>query len=126
MQNDSTPHTANSQESQPAVFYVATDGSDAWSGKLAAPNTAKTDGPFATLQRARNSVRELKVAQEGLTQPVTVMVRGGRYYLESTFDLTAADSGTAQAPVTYTAYPGETPVISGGRPLLSHCASAGT
>jgi len=107
MQNDATPHTA--------AFYVATDGNDAWSGKLAAPDAAKTDGPLATLRRARDAVRELKAAREGLTAPVTVMVRGGRYYLESTFDLTAADSGTADAPITYCAYPGETPVISGGR-----------
>ena len=121
MQNDATPQ----EEEQPADFYVATNGNDAWSGKLAAPNAGNTDGPFATLRRARNAVRELKLAQEGLTQPVTVMVRGGRYYLESTFDLTAADSGTAQAPVTYTAYPGETPVISGGRPITGWEPHAG-
>ena len=108
-----------------AEFFVATDGSDAWSGKLAAPNAGKTDGPFATLQRARDAVRELKAAQEGLTEPVIVMVRGGRYYLESTFDLTAADSGTAEAPVTYTAYPDEIPVISGGRRITGWEPHAG-
>ncbi|MDP6491570.1 MAG: right-handed parallel beta-helix repeat-containing protein [Kiritimatiellia bacterium] len=98
-----------------ATFFVATDGNDAWSGKAAEPNAAKTDGPFASLRRARDAVRELKAAQEGLTEPVTVVVRGGKYYLESPFDLSSADSGTAEAPVTYRAYPGETPVLSGGR-----------
>jgi len=48
-------------------------------------------------------------------QPVTVLVRGGKYFPEQTLHLSAADSGTADAPVTYAAYPGETPVISGGR-----------
>lgn len=115
MQNDATPHTADSEQGQAAAFYVATDGNDAWSGKLAAPNAGKTDGPFATLQRARDAVRELKAAQEGLTEPVTIMVRGGKYYPESTLELTEADSGAETAPVTYSAYPGETPVFSGGR-----------
>ena len=40
-----------------ADFYVATDGNDAWSGTLASPNAEKSDGPFATLQRARDAVR---------------------------------------------------------------------
>lgn len=107
MQDNATIH--------PATFYVATDGNDAWSGELPSPNADKTDGPLATLRRARDAVRELRVAQEGLTQPVTVLVRGGKYYLETTFDLTAADSGTAETPITYAAYPGETPILSGGR-----------
>jgi hypothetical protein len=41
-----------------ADFFVATNGSDAWSGKLAAPNSAKTDGPFASVPRAQAAVRE--------------------------------------------------------------------
>jgi len=98
-----------------AAFFVATDGSDAWSGRLPAPNSRGTDGPFATLQRARDAVRLLTAAQGGLAAPVTVMVRGGKYYPERTLDLSAADSGTDSAPITYTAYPGEMPVISGGR-----------
>ena len=34
------------------VFYVAPNGRDAWSGTLAEPNGAGSDGPFATLARA--------------------------------------------------------------------------
>jgi len=29
-------------------LYVATDGNDVWSGRLAAPSAGRTDGPFAT------------------------------------------------------------------------------
>jgi hypothetical protein len=36
-------------------FIVATNGNDAWSGKLENPNPEGTDGPFATLQRANES-----------------------------------------------------------------------
>ena len=42
------------------VFYVATNGNDAWSGRLPAPNDAKTDGPFATITKARDAIRQLK------------------------------------------------------------------
>jgi hypothetical protein len=43
-----------------ANFYVAVNGNDAWSGRRAAPNRGKTDGPFATLEKAREAVRQLK------------------------------------------------------------------
>ena len=42
--------------------YVARNGNDAWSGKLVEPNAAKTDGPFATLDRARGEIRKMKNA----------------------------------------------------------------
>ena len=43
-----------------ADFYVSPSGSDAWSGTLADPSKQRNDGPFATLQRARDAIRELK------------------------------------------------------------------
>jgi hypothetical protein len=101
-----------------ATFYVATDGNDAWSGHLPAANADKSDGPLATLAAARDAIRKLK-AGGPLTQPVTVMVRGGTYYLGETLVLEPQDSGTADGPISYLAYPGETPVISGGRPVTA-------
>jgi len=97
-----------------AMITVATDGNDAWSGRLPAANPEGTDGPFATLARARDEVRRLKAAG-GLPSPLTVQVRGGTYRLAQTLEFTPADSGTEAAPVTYAAYPGEKPVLSGGR-----------
>ena len=97
-----------------ADFYVAVNGNDAWSGKLAAPNPPGTDGPFATLARARNAVRALKAA-EGVRTPLTVMIRGGKYFPHNPLTFTGDDSGTVDAPVSYQAYPGEQPVLSGGR-----------
>jgi len=98
-----------------ALLYVATNGNDAWSGKLPEPNRQRTDGPFATLVRARDAIRELKKAAGGLHQPVTIMVRGGKYYLRDKLILRAEDSGTQECPITYTAYAGEQPILSGGR-----------
>ncbi|HHK41194.1 MAG TPA: hypothetical protein ENJ50_02150, partial [Planctomycetaceae bacterium] len=36
-------------------LFVAPNGNDQWSGTLPSPNDSKTDGPFATLQRARDA-----------------------------------------------------------------------
>jgi hypothetical protein len=112
------PQTTTSQGSAEvrATFFVATDGNDRWSGKLAAPNGAKTDGPFATLERARDAVRQVNV-KNAPAEPITVMVRGGKYFLKSTLTLGPKDSGSKDRPIVYTAYPGEKPVLSGGRKL---------
>ncbi len=106
---------ADAQPAQAAAtLYVAADGSDAWSGTLPQPKADRTDGPFATLTRARDAVRQLKQAGP-LQAPVTVMIRGGVYELTEPLILTPADSGTRECPISYVAYPGEKPIISGGR-----------
>ena len=40
-------------DTKSADFYVATNGRDDWSGRVAEPNADLTDGPFATLTAAR-------------------------------------------------------------------------
>ena len=104
------PHAAQT------VFYVATDGDDSWTGKLAQPNAKQTDGPFLTVRRAQNAIRGL-IASGPLKAPVTVYIRGGRYALAKPLVFTPDDSGTPQHPITYAAYPGETAVLSGGREI---------
>ncbi|NLG50252.1 MAG: right-handed parallel beta-helix repeat-containing protein [Chloroflexi bacterium] len=90
-------------------LYVSPQGNDRWSGKLAAPNAKGNDGPVATLERARDLIRERKLRGE-LAGPLTVWVRGGRYPLSEPLTFSPADS----APVTYAAYPGEQPILDGG------------
>ena len=99
-----------------ATLYVAPNGSDSWSGALAAPNPANTDGPFATLDAARTAVRALN--KTGLSQ-VTVEFRGGTYFLPATGMFAAADSGSAATQIVYQNYPGESPVFSGGIRVLN-------
>ena len=91
------------------TLYVAEDGYDTWSGRLPEANAARTDGPLATLARAREIAHGLK--QVG---GVTVTVRGGEYRLVEPLAFTAADSGTADAPVVYRAAEGEQVRLSGG------------
>lgn len=97
-----------------ADFFVSTNGNDSWTGKLASPNAEGTDGPFATLPRAQQAVRELKQAEPGRHLPVIVMVRGGTHFLKDTLTFTPEDSGSLHAPISYEAFPGENPLISGG------------
>ena len=93
-----------------ASFYVATDGKDAWSGTLPEPNHGGTDGPFATLARARDAVRQLPASQPEIR--VVVQIRGGVHRLAETVVFGLEDSGEGDRTITYEAYPGETPVFS--------------
>ena len=103
---------------KPVRFYVAPNGNDSWSGQQKSPNSARKDGPFATLHRARDAIRELKRQQGGtLQQPITVFLRDGTYFLSEPLIFTPEDSGTPEFPVTYRAYKKEKPVISGGKPI---------
>jgi len=45
-----------------ATFFVAPDGNDGWTGKLPAPSAERPDGPFATLQRARDAAATQSVS----------------------------------------------------------------
>ncbi|MBT3375405.1 MAG: hypothetical protein HN742_14435 [Lentisphaerae bacterium] len=96
------------------AIYVSPAGNDTWSGKLPEPNAQGTDGPLATVTGARDRVRTLKTEAAGRLTPITVILRGGVYRQPETVVFTPADSGTKAAPITYQAWPGETPVISGG------------
>ena len=68
-------------------MFVASGGDDGWSGKRATPSEPRTDGPFATLERARAEIRKMK--QVGLSEGrVTLKLRAGIYQLPPTFVLT--------------------------------------
>ncbi|QEF98328.1 hypothetical protein Mal15_23800 [Stieleria maiorica] len=97
-----------------ADFFVSTTGSDRWSGTLAAANAEGTDGPFATLVRARDAVRELKKTKPS---DIVVLIRGGTYRVDNTVVFGLQDSGKSGSTVTYAAYPGETPVFSSGQEI---------
>jgi hypothetical protein len=140
-------------------FFVSTEGNDDWSGTLAAPDAAHSDGPFATLTRARRAVRELKrkvyLPKEkaidaryvgtaypfGKGRDIVVFIRQGFYSLGEPLLFTPEDGGERVETtlpsgafewhhlrdnyVTYSAYPGEKPVISGAV-LVTAWKKAGT
>ncbi len=134
-----------------ADFYIAVDGNDSWSGTLPAPNADKTDGPFATLEKAQEAVRTLKAKvykpkkdpvetrwigsphKLGSGKDIVVLIRDGYYSLEKPLIFNPEDGGErveTNLPtgafeyhklrdyyVTYAAYPGEKPVITGGEKI---------
>ena len=81
------------------VIYVSPDGDDSASGTL--------NSPIATFEGAINKVRQMDK-----TKPVTVIFREGTYKVDSTIYMDVRDSGTKNAPITYKAYKGETPVFT--------------
>ncbi|MGJ8694673.1 MAG: right-handed parallel beta-helix repeat-containing protein [Verrucomicrobiaceae bacterium] len=90
-----------------ADFYLSPSGNDS------APGTK--EAPFATLERARDAVRELKTTSD---KDITVQIRGGNYRLSQTVVFSLKDS-SENATITYEAFPGETPVFSSDLDLTS-------
>ncbi len=138
-----------SVEGKTADFYVAPNGNDSWSGTLASVNSNSSDGPFKTIEKAKQAVRELKkrvykpeeipidrryigsAHDLGEGRDILVLIRDGYYSLEKPLQFLPEDGGErveTNLPsgafeyhklkdyfVTYAAYPGEDPIISGGK-----------
>lgn len=99
-------------------FHVAGNGNDAWSGRVAVPGKDKKDGPFATLERAREEIRTLKKSKDGKGLPkegVRVLLQPGSYPLARVFELGKEDSGTAESGIVYQTAEGGTVILTGGR-----------
>lgn len=104
----STKSINNKQESE-TVLYVSRDGDDS--------NAGTKEAPFATLVKARDTIRQMKKDGVLSKRSVVVYIRGGVYEMNKKFDLRAADSGTENCRIVYRAYPGEEVVFSGGQSL---------
>jgi len=98
------------------AFYVSPEGDDRWSGRLEAPNGARTDGPLASLAGARDAIRGLKAAGR-LTAPVRVLIAPGLYEITEPVLFEPADSGGERWPITYEAIEPGRSVFSGGRAI---------
>ena len=85
-------------------FYVSPTGDDA--------NPGSSARPFATLEHARDAVRDLK--EGGHRDDIRVVLRGGVYRLRETVVFGLEDSATGDQTITYAAYPGERPILSSG------------
>ncbi len=90
---------------QAVDLHVAPTGSD--------QNPGTIERPFATLEKARDTIRAMK-ARGVFTEGVRVIVADGRYTRTQPFELTPEDSG-APFGIQYMAAPGARPLMSGGR-----------
>ena len=112
VKNDATesyfvsPENSGQEDHAGLFIYVAPDGNDS--------NTGTKESPLATMTGARNKVRAAKAG--GMPAGgIIVYFRGGTFNFMETINLTAEDSGTESSPIIYKAYPGETPIFTGGR-----------
>ena len=97
------------------VIFVAPDGNDAWSGRLATAASGGKDGPVATLPAALTSARRARATAKA-DDDIAIRLRAGTYELQSPMELAPADSGSsAEHPFTIEGAAGQRPVISGGR-----------
>jgi len=106
--------TVMSAQTEAATIYVSPQGNDRFSGRYEQPNTDRTDGPVATIERARDIIRGRKVMAT-ITDPIHVVIADGTYRLTKPFVLTPGDSGGPGWTITYEAAPGAKPVFTGGR-----------
>jgi len=88
-------------------IYVSPQGMNSNSGTI--------ENPLATFEGAQKLVLEFKNANPKI--PVTIYFRGGKYYRTKSVIFTADDGGTQKAPIQYKAFPGEEPLILGGKQL---------
>ncbi|MHC4122033.1 MAG: right-handed parallel beta-helix repeat-containing protein [Planctomycetota bacterium] len=106
----------NAIVSSHADFYVAVQGSD--------NNPGTKDKPFATIQRARDSVKGK--LNDGLEKDVLVLIHGGTYAIDKTISFNHNDSGTNGFRVIYKNYPGERPIFSSGKKITGWQRVPGT
>ena len=88
----------------PDTYFVAPDGDNG--------NPGTKEKPYATLERARQRIAQ--ILDWGMPAGITVFVREGTYYLPDGLEFGPRDSGAETHPLTYKAYPGETPTLVGG------------
>ncbi|AEE97817.1 OmpL47-type beta-barrel domain-containing protein [Mahella australiensis] len=98
-------------------FYISPNGNDNWSGTIDQPNAEGTDGPFKTIQGAKEVIRQ-RIAS-GMTSDINVFLRQGEYYIDSTIEFDENDSGKDGYKITYKNYPGEKPVLVGGQRIIN-------
>ena len=90
-----------------ATYFVSTTGNDS-------TGNGSIGSPWHTIQKARDVV---DTVNSSMTGDIVVYLRSGTYQLSSTVTFDSDDSGSNGYNVIYQAYPGETPVISGGKTI---------
>jgi len=94
-----------------AEIWISTSGSDS--------NSGTKDFPLATLSKAVLQARQLRQANDpSIVGGIHIILKGGTYRLSESVVLSQKDAGTVASPTFIEAAPGETPIISGGMPVV--------
>lgn len=97
-------------------YYVNPTGNDLWSGSLKQPNVQLTDGPFKTIERAKQAIRALKQTNT-FNDKITVSIATGRYYLNQSLHFNLLDSGLPGKEILWQGEPGAQVTLSAGLPI---------
>ena len=84
-------------------FFVSSRGNDRWTGRIAEPNSARTDGPFATLERARDALRN---RPDSYSRSAIVSVGAGAWIRSNTLIIDSTAGGHRNRPVIWQGYAG--------------------
>jgi len=84
----------------PSYYVSSVNGNDSWSGMLASPNSANTDGPYRSLAKAQSAMQGSSIK--------STYVRAGTYTLNTNWAFTSSDNNES-----WQGYPSETAVIDG-------------
>lgn len=99
-------------------YYVSPSGSDKLNGLSPSVNFWTKTGPFKTLTRARNAIRQLKAAGK-FNEAITIHVGKGEYQLQSALEFNNNDSGLPDQEILWEGEKGAS-IISGGI-ILKYC-----
>lgn len=75
-------------------------------------NPGTFERTFATFERAKLEIQRLNLVS---SSDITVFVRAGTYYLSEPFVCNTKDNISKNNRIEFVSYPGEKPVISGGK-----------
>ena len=88
------------------ILYVSPSGNNS--------NDGSFDTPFLTIEKARDTMREMKKNGTIGADGAVVYLKEGTYGISETITFSAEDSGTASAPITYRAYGDDKVSLVGG------------
>lgn len=111
-----TPIEVNADKYSVQLF-VSPQGNDKWNGKK--PEQAGNDGPFLTLERAREEVRKIKRNKQEIQGGIAINLVGGIYPLTKSFELTLDDGGADGQPIVYRAYKEQDVRLIGGKKITA-------
>lgn len=87
-------------------IYVSPNGVDS--------NTGTKENPLATLEGARDKIRELQYDKQ-IKDTIFVEIQSGVYPITHPFSLTEKDSGTKQSPIVFRGNMADRPILCGGK-----------
>ena len=98
------------------TLYVSPQGNDSWTGRFKEPDRNRTDGPFATINGARDAIRRLKETNKLPGRCILVEIKEGVYEMAQAFELNDSDSGRdSLSRIIYSGQKGVEVRLTGGK-----------